>query len=210
MRVKICGVTTYRDAMLALDAGADALGFNFFSRSPRFIGPSEARSIIRRLPPLTVSVGVFVNVVKPAKVVAVARDAGVQVLQLHGDESPEYCRRLYAWPLIKALRLDTGPIKENLRRFPVQAFLLDAKDDVRFGGTGRTFDWALAESVRKFRPVILSGGLRPENVADAIRLVRPYGIDVCSGVETSPGKKDPAKLIAFMDEVRNAGKTIKV
>jgi len=207
MRVKVCGITTYRDASLALDAGVDALGFNFFSRSPRFIEPLEARSVIRRLPPFTVSVGIFVNRAEPAAVAEVAREAGVQVLQLHGDESPEFCRRLHGWPLIKVLRLDGGPVKEDLRQFPVQAFLIDAKDDVRFGGTGRAADWALAEVVRKIRPVILAGGLRPENVGEAIRIVRPYGVDVCSGVETSPGMKDAAKLIAFMDEVRNAGDT---
>jgi phosphoribosylanthranilate isomerase len=209
MRVKVCGITNYKDAALALDAGADALGFNFFSRSPRYIDASEARAIIRRLPPFAVSVGLFVNVEETAKVAEVAREACVQVLQLHGDESPAYCSRLQGWPLIKALRLDSGPVKENLRQYPVQAFLLDAKDDVRFGGTGRTFDWALAESVRKFRPVILAGGLKTENVGEAIRAVRPYGVDVCSGVESSPGQKDGAKLIAFMDEVRNASKTIQ-
>jgi len=206
VRVKVCGITGYRDAALALDCGVDGLGFNFFARSPRFIKPSEARSIIRRLPPFAVSVGVFVNVEDPAKVVEAAREAGVQVLQLHGDESPEYCTRFYSWPLIKALRLDSGPVKENLRRYAVQAFLLDARDEFRFGGTGKTFDWALAASVKKYRPVILAGGLKTENVGEAIRAVRPYAVDVCSGVESSPGKKDPEKLKAFIREVRNVSK----
>jgi phosphoribosylanthranilate isomerase len=206
MKVKVCGITDYSDAALALDQGADALGFNFFPPSPRYIDPAAARDIIRRLPPFAVTVGLFVNVGSAAKVAETAKHAGVGVLQLHGDESPGFCGELTAWPLIKALRIGPGPIREDLDRYPVQAFLLDVKDDILFGGTGKTFDWNLAQGMDRKLPIILAGGLRAENVREAIRTVMPYGIDVCSGVERNPGKKDPAKLAEFMNEVRNASR----
>ena len=132
-----------------------------------------------------------------------ARIAGVQVLQLHGNENADYCRRLWDWPLIKALHVGSGGIEENLEEFPVQAFLLDSKDDVLFGGTGRSFDWSRAKEIKRVRPVILAGGLRPDNVREAVRIVMPYAVDVCSGVESAPGKKDAGKLSEFMNEVRN-------
>jgi phosphoribosylanthranilate isomerase len=203
MKVKVCGITSYEDAAMALDLGVDALGFNFYRRSSRFIEPVAARRIIERLPPFALSVGLFVNVPQSEEVMESARTAGVHVLQLHGDESPEYCRKLCAWPLIKAVRIGDGPIEENLEAFDVQAFLLDSKDDELFGGTGKHFDWARARDIKKTRPVILAGGLRPENVSEAIRMVNPYAVDVCSGVEYGPGKKDEQRLKEFMNEVRN-------
>jgi phosphoribosylanthranilate isomerase len=203
MKVKLCGVTSLEDAMLALNQGADALGFNFFPRSPRFIEPDGAAAIVRQLPPFAVCVGVFVNEPDPGAVSAAARCAGVTVIQLHGDESPEYCRALSAWPLIKALRIETS-VPPALTDYPVRAFLLDSKDDTSFGGTGKVFDWELAAAVKLIRPILLAGGLNARNVAQAIRKVRPYGIDVCSGVESAPGKKDPEKVASFMNEVRNA------
>jgi len=136
-----------------------------------------------------------------------ARQAAIQVLQFHGDETPDYCRYFTSWPVIKALRLDRTSVGADLREYPVQAFLLESRDDALYGGTGQTFDWSLADSVKGIRPIVLAGGLRPENVAEAIRTVRPYGVDVCSGVESAPGKKNAGKLIAFMDEVRNASKS---
>jgi len=208
MRVKVCGITLYEDAVNALDQGVDALGFNFYRASPRYIDPSEARAITRRLPPFVTTVGLFVNVAKPADLVETARAAGVQVLQLHGDESSEYCRGLAGWTLIKALRIGNGALPEDLAQYDVQAFLLDAKDDAIFGGTGKTFDWSRAEDIKKFGPLILAGGLHSANVAAAIRMVRPYGVDVCSGVESGPGRKDVKKLHAFMNEVRNAGNAL--
>jgi phosphoribosylanthranilate isomerase len=206
MKVKICGITSFEDAIMALDAGADALGFNFYPSSPRYIDPLEAHAIVRRLPPLAVTVGLFVNVERPAKAADIARTAGVQVLQLHGDESPEYCRELSDWPLIKVLRIGEEPVREDLDLYPVRAFLLDVRDDRLFGGTGLSFDWNLAKGIDRKRPVILAGGLRKENVRAAIEAVRPYAIDLCSGVESRPGKKDPEKLKGFMDEVRNVGR----
>jgi len=206
MKVKVCGITRYEDAVLALDEGADALGFNFFPPSPRYIDPGAAGEIIRRLPPFAVTVGLFVNVELAARLAETAQLSGVRVIQLHGDESPEYCRQLSAWPLIKVLRIGGAPVEENLEQYPVQAFLLDVKDDVLFGGTGKSFDWTLVQGIDRKRPIILAGGLRADNVQAAIRAVRPYGIDVCSGVEREPGIKDPVKLAEFMNEVRHVSK----
>ena len=203
MKVKVCGITSYEDAVMALDQGVDALGFNFFPPSPRYLKPSDARSIIRRLPPFAITVGLFVNAAGADQVSEMARIAGVQVLQLHGDETPEYCGTLAPWPLIKALRIGENDIPRDLDAYPVQGFLLDAKDDALFDGTGRSFDWSLAKGVQRIRPIILAGGLRPDNVREAIRLVAPYGVDVCSGVESAPGKKDAKKIMCFMSEVRN-------
>ncbi len=203
MKVKVCGITSYEDAAMALDHGVDALGFNFFPRSPRYMKPEDARAIIHRLPPFVTTVGLFVNVAEAELVSDMARIAGVQVLQLHGDETPEYCRRLETWPVIKALRIGESGVPKDLDAYPVQGFLLDAKDDVVFGGTGKSFDWRLAGSMQRIRPIILAGGLRPDNVRDAIRVVQPYAVDVCSGVESAPGKKDENKLRQFMHEVRN-------
>ncbi len=208
MKVKVCGITSYEDAVMVLDQGVDALGFNFFPRSPRYVRPEDACSIIRRIPPFAVTVGLFVNVSDPDQVSSVARMAGVQVLQLHGDETPEYCRKLIDWPLIKALRIDSSGAPQNLEDYPVRGFLLDAKDDTLFGGTGRPFDWSLVRGIKRIRPIILAGGLRPDNVREAIRIVSPYGVDVCSGVESMPGKKDAGKLKEFMNEVRNVNESV--
>jgi phosphoribosylanthranilate isomerase len=203
MKVKVCGITSYEDARLALDLGADALGFNCYPGSPRYIDPHSSRSIIRRLPPFSIAVGLFVNASDPVGVEQMARFMGVQVLQFHGDETPDYCRRFNGWPVIKAVRIGTEPIRENLDEFPAQAFLLDSKDDALYGGTGKTFAWNLAAGIALLKPIILAGGLRAENVGEAVRFLKPYAVDVCSGVEYSPGKKDPAKLRDFMNEVAN-------
>lgn len=204
IKVKVCGITNYEDAAMALDLGADALGFNFYPSSPRYVDYAVARDIIRRLAPLATTVGVFVNVADPAEVDRSARAAGVQVLQLHGDEPADYCRGLDAWPLIKAVRVDKDWVPESLLGFPARAFLLDSRDDRIFGGTGKTLDWTLARRSAKGLRILLAGGLNPANVAEAIRSVQPYGVDVCSGVEICPGRKDPAKLDAFMKEVFDA------
>jgi phosphoribosylanthranilate isomerase len=202
MKVKVCGITSYEDAALALDLGADALGFNFFPPSPRFVSLEAARAIIRRLPPFVTRVAVVVNEPDAGKFADAARAAGITALQLHGDETPEYCRTLADWILIKALRVGNEPVSVPVAEFPVDAFLLDAKDDRLYGGTGRVFDWSLAGNVNLLRPVILAGGLKPENVREGILAVKPYAVDVCSGVESVPGKKDRERLQAFMNEVR--------
>jgi phosphoribosylanthranilate isomerase len=204
LKVKVCGITSYRDASMALSLGADALGFNFHPPSPRFIDPASARRIINRLPPFVATVGIYVNVDDPLDVERRSLRAGVSVLQLHGDETPEYCREIAHWKIIKTLRVGVGFRPTALEEFPVTAFLLDTRDQKRYGGTGRTFDWKAVGTIRTERPLILAGGLRAENVADAIRTVRPYAVDVCSGVEGAPGRKDRKKLVAFMNEVRRA------
>lgn len=202
-KVKVCGITGFEDAVMALELGADALGFNFHPPSPRYIRPAEAAAIIRRLPPFAVTVGVFVNL--PADAVARAAEAsGVGVLQLHGDETPGTCRALARWPLVKALRIGGEGVPGGLEGYPVGSFLLDARDGELYGGTGKTFDWTLARSVARIRPVILAGGLRADNVSEAIRVARPYAVDVCSGVESAPGVKDARALAQFMKEVRDA------
>lgn len=206
VRVKVCGITNYEDAARALDLGADALGFNFHEPSPRHVAPEAARDIIRRLPPLALMAGVFVNVADPRRVEAMAHTAGIQVLQLHGDETAEYCALLSDWPVIKAVRMGAGPVDTDLQNFPARAFLLDAQDDRRFGGTGRAIDWQWARQAAAGARIILAGGLHPGNVGEAIRTVRPYAVDVCSGVESAPGRKDAARLAAFMDGVFHASR----
>jgi phosphoribosylanthranilate isomerase len=208
MRVKVCGITCYEDAAMALDLGVDALGFNFFPSSPRYIAPEAARSIIRRLPPFAVPVGLFVNVADPQAVKCAAQTAGVQVLQFHGDESSSYCGHFPEWLIIKVLRIGTKPVADDLKSYPVRAFLLDSQDAALFGGTGKAFDWRLVQDRVSFHPIILAGGLSADNVGQAIRIVKPYAVDVCSGVEICPGKKDFAKLGAFMNEVRNADRSL--
>ncbi len=200
MKVKVCGITNYEDAAIALDQGVDALGFNFYPPSPRYLDPAAARAIMRRLPPFSISVGLFVNAeIKEVK--EIAAFSGLQAIQLHGDEPPEYCRELEHWPLLKAIRIGGNSIPGNLQEYPVRAFLLDAKDDVLFGGTGKSFDWLFAKAIHY--PIVLAGGLRPDNVREAIRIASPYGVDVCSGVESGPGKKDAGLLAEFMNEVRH-------
>jgi phosphoribosylanthranilate isomerase len=206
MKVKVCGITSYEDAVMTLDQGVDALGFNFFPSSSRYIKPEDARAIIRRLPPFVSTIGLFVNVDNPSSAATAASVAGVSAIQLHGNEAPDYCRKLSDWRLIKALRIGAIPLPgefDNLDEYPVQAFLLDSKDDVLFGGTGKAFHWERAKELIRIRPIILAGGLRPDNVREAIRIVEPYAVDVCSGVERSPGKKDVSKLREFMNEVKN-------
>jgi phosphoribosylanthranilate isomerase len=200
MKVKVCGITDYQDAAMALDQGVDALGFNFYRPSPRYIDPAAARAIIRRLPPFSISVGLFVNAVVE-DVTEIVDFAGVQAIQLHGDETPDYCRRLADRPLLKAIRIGGDSIPDNLQEYPVRAFLLDAKDDALFGGTGKSFDWRLAKNINY--PIVLAGGLRPDNVREAIRITTPYGVDVCSGVESRTGRKDAGLLMEFMNEVRH-------
>jgi phosphoribosylanthranilate isomerase len=200
MKVKVCGITNYEDAALVLDHGVDALGFNFYRPSSRYIDPAEARAIIRRLPLFSLSVGLFVNDAA-SDVKEIASFTGVQIIQLHGDETPEYCGQLDPWPILKAIRIGGSSIPSNLQEYPVRAYLLDAKDDALFGGTGKSFDWRLARNIPY--PIVLAGGLRPENVREAIRIAKPYAVDVCSGVESRPGKKDARLLVEFMNEVRN-------
>lgn len=203
MRVKICGITNRADAKAAVDAGADALGFNFYEKSPRKVSVSQAREIIRRLPKRVSAVGVFVNAPE-AQVLRTSKAAGLNAVQLHGDESPRIVARLSRHlPVIKALRVGPGFRVKRLQRYGgAAAFLLDGFDGNARGGTGKTFAWRIASDAKQFGPVILAGGLKKENVAAAIRQAQPFAIDVCSGVEAEPGKKDAKKLRALMAAVK--------
>lgn len=205
VRVKICGITNWRDAKAAIDAGADALGFNFYAKSPRKISIAHAREIIRHMPKNVSAVGVFVNA-RETEVLRTARAAWLNVVQLHGDESPRAVSRLSQdFPVIKAFRVGHNFRAKDLRRYgDAAAFLLDGFDKKARGGTGRTFDWRMANDAKQFGPVILAGGLKKENVAAAIRDVQPFAVDVCSGVEAAPGKKDLKKMRGLMTEVREA------
>jgi phosphoribosylanthranilate isomerase len=206
MRVKICGITNLEDARLAAELGAQALGFIFYPKSPRSIKPEAARQIIAHLPPLVLSVGVFVNEAA-ALVLEVAEMVRLDWVQLHGEEPPEYCRFLYR-NVMKAIRVQDQSSLEQMQRYQgsVRAFLLDTQTSDQKGGTGVSFDWSLARQAREYGPVVLAGGLRPENVAAAIREASPLAVDVASGVEASPGKKDPARLRAFFQAVAAAGR----
>jgi len=201
-RVKVCGITNLVDALAALEAGADMLGFNFYVRSPRYITPAAARSIIEQIPLGISCVGVFVNESTPAEVERIAREAGLGSVQLHGDESPEYCQSLHGLQTIKALRVGADYNVETAVAFDTDAILLDAYVRGERGGTGHTFDWTLAALTRERVPkLLLAGGLTPDNVAAAIAAVRPYAVDVCSGVETSPGRKSPELIRRFVKAV---------
>ena len=203
-KVKICGNTSYDDAALAVDLGADAIGFIFYDRSPRHVAPSVAQDIIRRLPPFIVKVGIFVNEFDVKVVRSIAEICGLNVIQLHGGEAPEYCTLIPDWPVIKALRVGNDFDPKHVADFPVSAVLLDAYDAETYGGTGRLFDWSLAVEAKQYARIILAGGLHPENVGSAIKTVKPYGVDVCSGVESKPGQKDKTLMRSFFNEVQRA------
>jgi phosphoribosylanthranilate isomerase len=204
MKVKICGITTLADALVAVEAGADALGFILYRKSPRWVEPAVVNAIIRQLPPFVLPVGVFVN--EEAETVRAVMDAcGLALAQLHGDETARYCEGL-GRPAMKALRLK-GPesvlaMAEFKGRAGIRGFVVDAFSSNAYGGTGQMVDLTVAAAVAKAAPVLLAGGLTPDNVGDAMRVVRPYGVDVSSGVEISPGVKDHAKVRAFLDAVR--------
>jgi phosphoribosylanthranilate isomerase len=205
VRIKICGITNLEDALLATHLGAPALGFNFYTKSPRSVPPEVAKEIIRQLPPLVLSVGVFVDE-EAALVREIAARVGLDWLQLHGQEPPEYCRGL-GRRVIKSFRIQDESSLEALGRYQgaVQAFLLDTYKPGLPGGTGETFDWHLARQAQPYGPIILAGGLNPQNVAEAIKTAQPQAVDVASGVEARPGKKDPEKLRAFMEAVKGIG-----
>jgi phosphoribosylanthranilate isomerase len=209
VRVKICGITNVEDALLACELGADAIGLNFYNKSPRSISPFAASRIIQKLPPFVAPVGVFVNW-QASPVTALAKALGLVAAQLHGDEPPrlitEVAKKV---SVIKALHLRKGSGLPAFAKYRgAAAFLLDAPHSGQYGGTGHTTDWSLARTATKSHHVLLAGGLTPENVAEAILAVRPYAVDVTSGVESKPGKKDPAKLRAFFDEVARANRTL--
>jgi phosphoribosylanthranilate isomerase len=205
VRIKICGITNAADALAAVEAGADLLGFNFYPKSPRHISEAEAAKIRPQLPKKVEAVGIFVNAL-PAAVAALGKSLKLDAAQLHGDESPETVAEIAgSISVIKAFRVDPDFPLATLDEYPeVFAFLFDAAHAGQYGGTGRTTDWDVARRAALGHRIILAGGLKVENVAAAVRIVRPYGVDVASGVESKPGKKDHGLLREFIQEVRCA------
>jgi len=207
-RIKVCGITTIEDAKEAIRLGVDAIGFIFAENSPRYLSPEKAKEIVMQLPPFVHLVGVFVDS-DPVEVEEIIDYCGLTHVQLHGNEDAEYCQKLaqsvMPCRVIKAFRVgprtmaaDFVPYEES-----VKGFLLDTYVEGQEGGTGKPFDWSLIESLRLKQPVILAGGISPDNAAEAVRTVRPFAIDVNSGVEESPGKKDPAKLRELVDIIHS-------
>jgi phosphoribosylanthranilate isomerase len=205
--VKICGITRSEDAELAAALGAWAIGFNFWPGSKRRCDPAVAAGIARELRRKVEPVGVFVNPTLD-EVVRVAEGVGLTHVQLHGDEGPSFCTAVAERTgarVIKALRIGSGADIRDAERFHTSFHMFDAAAGSAYGGTGRTFDWALVEQRRSKVPLILSGGLTPENVAEGIAAVHPWGVDVASGVESAPGIKDPAKVEAFIAAAERSG-----
>jgi phosphoribosylanthranilate isomerase len=201
VKVKICGITNPADAQVAIAAGADLLGFIFSETSPRHVTVETAAGIGRNLPPHTVRTGVFVNASEALVTRAIA-ECGLNLLQFHGDEPPEFCMRFGVMSM-KAFRVHDAESLKALPNYQTDAWLLDAFLPNAHGGTGERFNWNLAIEAQKFgKPIFLAGGLTPENVAEAVRTVQPFGVDVSSGVEYSPGKKNHEKIRDFIANVR--------
>jgi phosphoribosylanthranilate isomerase len=201
-RVKICGITSRQDAAAAVAAGADALGFVFVLDTPRCIRAEVAERIVAGLPPFLTTVGVFVNQALD-EVLEIAARCRLQAVQLHGEEPEEIARRIPV-RVIKAIRVRNRESLRPVATYPADAFLLDAYVEGKAGGTGTAFPWDLVAAITERAPIILSGGLRPDNVEAAVRCLRPYAVDVSSGVEVRPGEKDPQKVREFVAAVRRA------
>ncbi len=201
IQIKICGITRYEDARVAANLGVNALGFIFYTKSPRYISPADARAVIDQLPPFVARVGVFVDT-PPEDIVAIAQQSGINAVQLHGAESPAHAAAL-PFPVIKAFSVKPGFDLASLDEYRVSGHLLDTWDPRLKGGVGKTFDWTVAQrAVRQRDTIILSGGLGPANIAEALESVQPYGIDVNSGVEIRPGEKNPMKMRDVVKIVR--------
>jgi phosphoribosylanthranilate isomerase len=211
LKIKICGITNLDDANAAIDSGADLLGFNFYPRSPRYLEPQAARKIIHQIrlgQSSVMTVGVFVNPKSPETIAQIVDEVGLSGVQLHGDESADFCLAVKDLIgdrlLIKALRVGENFQPETAATYPADAILLDADAGKRYGGSGHTFNWAIARRVREIvLRLFLAGGLSPDNVAEALSTVQPYGIDACSGLELSPGKKDHPRLKLFVHAARS-------
>lgn len=208
-QIKICGITSREDALLAAECGIDALGFIFYPDSPRHVTPDEVRAIVQDLPDGVVRVGVFVNR-NPSEVIEIMEYCDLDLIQLHGDESPHYCRRFPRERLIKAISFQEDSSLEALAHYPVRAVLLDHREAGKYGGTGKPSNWDLAGRIRSVYPLILAGGLHDGNIEAALRIVGPDAVDLNSGVEKYPGKKDPEKIKRIIDIIRsnNHDKTI--
>ena len=203
--IKICGITNLDDASFAAECGVDALGFNFYSKSPRYVAPERANEIIERIPERITKVGVFVNQ-DALEVKKIVGFCGLNLIQLHGDESSEYCYQFPRSLLIKALSPRREADLRKLRTYPVRAILVDAYDPLRYGGTGKRSDWGIAVKVKKTHLLIIAGGLHADNIREAIEVVSPHAVDINSGVESSPGRKDPEKVKKIVEIVRRTGR----
>jgi phosphoribosylanthranilate isomerase len=201
-RVKICGITDPDDARDAALLGADAIGLNFYEKSPRYIDVSRASRIIDAVPAFVSVVGVFVNHPNPQGLEDLALSLGLHAVQLHGNETPDYCSMIQKVKVIKAFRVDSNFRVESMRSYGNQIFLLDSGSGAQFGGTGNVFDWNQAFGANAFGWIILAGGLNDENVSQAVSTLHPYAVDVSSGVESSPGRKDYEKMRRFIENVR--------
>lgn len=202
VKVKICGITNFEDAQTAVDAGADMLGFVFYEKSPRYIKPEKAKDIISALPKYVERVALFVNEEKEKILMTLEQIKDIGILQFHGDETPDFCNA-FNKRIIKAIRVKNKDSIKQMAPYKVNFFLLDAFKKGVYGGTGANFNWNLANDASRYNvPIILSGGLNPENVKEAIESVKPYAVDVSSGVEISPGKKDSGLIRKFIQEAK--------
>lgn len=194
VRLKVCGITSLEDALAAIECGADYLGFNFYRKSPRYVSPSEARTIVDATADRATPVGVFVNEESAKAVLSLMNESGVAMAQLHGNEGDSYCVEVGADRVIKVVR--PGPDFEaaSIVGYPAAAILIDAADEMLYGGTGRTSNWGIAREIAQLRPLFLAGGIGPNNVREAIAKVAPFAVDVNSAVEIAPGRKDVEKL----------------
>jgi phosphoribosylanthranilate isomerase len=203
-RVKICGITEFEDARDAVLLGADAIGLNFYPKSPRYLEAARAAKIIEKLPPFVTAVGVFVNHPDPQNLEDFAVSLGLHAVQLHGNETPDYCSMIQRVKVIKVFRVDSNFRVDILRTYGSRTFLLDACAPDQFGGTGKSFNWDLVFGANAFGSIVIAGGLNPENVGDMVSSLHPFGVDVASGVESKPGKKDYEKMRRFIEAVQRA------
>ena len=204
-KIKVCGMTSLEDTLVAVEAGADAVGFIFYKKSPRSVTIKTVCEIVDKLPPFVDAIGIFVNE-SAEQINKIADRCKLDRVQLHGDETPAFCKKIRR-RVIKAIRVKDIQSLKKLSDFPVSGFLLDTFSEDQRGGTGKVFDWNLVHPAKKYGAVILAGGLTPNNVRQAIHRVKPYGVDVCSGVESLPGIKDHKKVKAF---IKNAKAGLKL
>ena len=204
-KIKVCGMTSLEDTLVAVEAGADAVGFIFYKKSPRSVTIKTVCEIVDKLPPFVDAIGIFVNE-SAEQINKIADRCKLDRVQLHGDETPAFCKKIRR-RVIKAIRVKDIQSLKKLSDFPVSGFLLDTFSEEQRGGTGKVFDWNLVHPAKKYGAVILAGGLTPNNVRQAIHRVKPYGVDVCSGVESQPGIKDHKKVKAF---IKNAKAGLKL
>ena len=200
VKVKICGMTNLKDVKVAVDGGVDAVGFIFYKKSPRSVTMQVVKEIVLELPPFVDSVGVFVDETAE-QINKIADRCNLDRVQLHGNESPTFCKKIRR-RVIKAIRVKDIQSLKKLSDYPVSSFLLDTFSEDQYGGTGKVFDWNLAYPAKKYGPIILAGGLTPNNVRQAIQRIQPYGVDVCSGVESQPGIKDHKMMQTFLKNVK--------